>query len=136
MHLWWWLVVAVAAVHLPAATSTNGRDLKLPETIEQWNLVPGFAHIKRFWGRDDLVPAFQSMGDPLHAALLLAKLNAGRPITAVALGSSFVANQAGCFHTSLQQLYDRGVLPNPHICACARTQHSAHAPHAARACNL
>ncbi|KAG1658354.1 hypothetical protein FOA52_003688 [Chlamydomonas sp. UWO 241] len=45
----------------------------------------------------------------------MAKLNAGRAVTAVALGSSFVANQAGCFHTSLQQLYDRGVLPNPHI---------------------
>ncbi|KAG1677609.1 hypothetical protein FOA52_010390 [Chlamydomonas sp. UWO 241] len=110
-------MLVAAGVYVASADEADASMPRavLPTDMQQWNVVPGFAHLKRFWDTADLEPAFQSMGNPLHTALLLAKLNAGRPVTAVAIGSSFVANQAGCFHTSLQQLYNRGVLPNPHI---------------------
>ena len=45
----------------------------------------------------------------------MAKLNSGQRVLALALGSSFVHNFAGCFHTSYDALYGLGILPNPYL---------------------
>ena len=46
---------------------------------------------------------------------LLEKLNSGRGIVAVAIGSSYVLDFAGCWQTSYEALYGLGVLPNPYL---------------------
>mmetsp|Transcript_31523 Transcript_31523/g.93991 ORF Transcript_31523/g.93991 Transcript_31523/m.93991 type:complete len:548 (-) Transcript_31523:269-1912(-) len=109
------LVTAVLASCAHGEQRPPGGPRRIPADISAWNAIPGFAHLRRFWERKDLAPAYQHMGDPVHAARLLSKLDAGKRIVSVAIGSSFVANQAGCFHPSMSALYDLGVLPNPHI---------------------
>eukprot|EP00955_Chlamydomonas_euryale_P083837 363896-Chlamydomonas_euryale.AAC.3 len=115
------LVTAVLASCAHGEQRPPGGPRRIPADISAWNAIPGFAHLRRFWERKDLAPAYQHMGDPVHAARLLSKLDAGKRIVSVAIGSSFVANQAGCFHPSMSALYDLGVLPNPHICEEARS---------------
>ena len=58
---------------------------------------------------------YSPQGSLNHQKRFLDKLNSGQRIVAVAIGSSYVHDFAGCFHTSLQALYDLGVAPNPFI---------------------
>jgi hypothetical protein len=74
---------------------------------------PAWHSSYRFWEKEDLELSLQSKGSMESAARFFDKLMRGKPITAVAFGSSFVFDAAGCWQTSVEDLRDLGIIPNP-----------------------
>ena len=76
--------------------------------------MPGVAR-ERIWTASQLDPGLLNLGDLDHMRRLLDKLNSGKRIVAVALGSSLVHDYAGCWHSSPQAVWQLGVIPNPFL---------------------
>ena len=76
----------------------DARSCSIPEDRDAWYRVPGFLqpHQGRGWGRKELAPAMRHMGDLRHVEPLFKKLDGGRRVVAVAIGSSYV--QVGMKH--------------------------------------
>lgn len=68
---------------------------------------------QRLWEIDDLQRAIQNMGSVEGAARLFDKLNSGKSIIAVAFGSSFVFDAAGCWQSSVDDLRSLSIIPSP-----------------------
>ena len=66
----------------------------MPADLSSWNLV--FHNRTRVWDRATLDLSISHKGDLRHTRAFFDKLRSGKPIVAVAVGSSFFALAAGC----------------------------------------
>ena len=112
--------LAAACLFCTLFLASQGRSALPPagvltDDLTQWSLIPGFLNRSRIWSRADLEPAYARMGSAYHAMRLLRKLHSGQGVVVVAMGSSFVHDFAGCWHTTLQAVHDLGIVPNPHL---------------------
>ncbi|KAG2490912.1 hypothetical protein HYH03_010825 [Edaphochlamys debaryana] len=98
------------------SVNSNEKYVKtLPHHISdpRWAPLEVWRNKTRFWGRPLLDGGVLHLGDLAHFQRFFAKLERGERIVAVAYGSSFIHDFAGCFQTSLHALWDLGIVPNP-----------------------
>lgn len=120
------LQIALIVLFLLIQSSTASHEQyvpRLPTNPELWKYsVPlGFRWPKRLWDERLLVRAnAQVTNDRLFS--LLRKLDRGEPIVVVAMGSSVVSDYGGCFHNSLDQIYQHVDKLDP---VCAPCSHAA-----------
>lgn len=111
---------SVAATAAAAAAPTGGAGRlrgTIPAAPSAWRFYARGGEVEppdegaRFWGRDLLR---RSVGAANYEQMrpLIAKLDAGEPITVAAVGSSVVQDHGGTFHPSLEAL--RAAVPSPH----------------------
>jgi hypothetical protein len=86
----------------------------MPSSMPQWHGPANvFQGRPRYWNQTVLDKGIHSIGDLAHFKRFFDKLNSGKRIVAVAFGSSFVHDFAGCWQPSLEALWDLGIVPNP-----------------------
>ncbi len=102
------VLLASLAAHVQPSSSSG-----LPDDLHSWNRIPGFANATRIWDRQMLDRAIVHTGSLARAQHLFDKLSSGKRIVALAVGSSFVHDFAGCWQPSIEALWQLGVTPNP-----------------------
>jgi len=78
-----------------------------------WTSVPGYRGKQRIWDTRLLDVGINYQGHLSRFHNFYQKLRSGKPIVTMAYGSSFVLDAAGCWQTSVQALWDLGIVPNP-----------------------
>lgn len=108
--------MAVAALAIVLLADKGGiHAALLPAPMEAWHGPASgvFSGRVRYWNQSILDKGIYNLGNLAYFKQFFAKLNSGKRIVAVAFGSSFVHDFAGCWQTSLQALWDLGIVPNP-----------------------
>ncbi len=92
----------------------QNKPTALPTDMTLWHDAASPHRSKtRYWDRQLLDRGVHRLGHLSYFKRFFDKLNRGERIVAVAIGSSFVHDFAGCWQTSLQALWDLGIVPNP-----------------------
>ncbi|KAG2491369.1 hypothetical protein HYH03_010367 [Edaphochlamys debaryana] len=103
----------VALFFLLAVPSLQAASLPTSLTEPRWNPLPVWKDKSRVWDRDLLDKGILNLGSLASFKRFFDKLDRGERVVAVAYGSSFIHDFAGCFQTSLQALWDLNIVPNP-----------------------
>lgn len=115
--------VLLAALLLAGVMHAVVDGAALPSNMKEWHGNSVFAHKapeERFWDRAMLEKSVSHLGNLHHFQTFFDKLEAGKKLVVVAFGSSFVHDFAGCWQTSVQALWDLGIIPNPVRPRCVR----------------
>ncbi|KAG2490888.1 hypothetical protein HYH03_010805 [Edaphochlamys debaryana] len=112
-------LLLASALQALSASSNSATNAKYTHTLPhhiadpRWAPLPVWQNRTRFWGRPLLDGGIRHLGHLAHFKRFFDKLERGERIVAVAYGSSFIHDFAGCFQTSLGALWDLGIVPNP-----------------------